>query len=781
MQPEKISETSASTSANRTRQQALARDGSEARLAAMFAHAPIGMARVDPAGHCLEANTAFCGLLGYTGAELRRTTLVELTHPDDRATTLELVRQLLAGERPSYELEKRYLHADGRAVWTHVASSPVRSPTGEHLYTIVQIHDISEKKRTEAALVESEGRNRQVVMSAIDAVVAMDAAGHITGWNRQAECVFGWSEEEALGSCLVDMIVPAGLREGHRRGVARYLETREARLLNRRIEITALTRAGLEIPVELSITPIRVGEELHFSAFLRDISDSKRAREQLRETTEQLEALIEALPLGVIATDAEGNVRTWNPAAERIFGWTAAEVVGKPPPHLPPSDKSNIQQSVELGETVRGREERRRRRDGSLVEVHVSRAGLAGAASTRAAVGIFEDVTERKGIERELARAREAELERLALAALTDHLTGLRNHRAFHEELERELARRERNQAALSLVMLDLAGLKRVNDTLGHAAGDERLKALAVCLRATLRAGDAAYRIGGDEFALVFPGEHAWGALRLVQRLGERLREENGPRLAVAAGIAEATGQVPRDTLVRQADLALIAAKRSKRGALIYSIDQEPAVGQLDPGSDRHYLQTLTTALARAVDAKDSYTRSHCETVAELCALIAGELGLAPERIGKLRLAGLLHDVGKIGIPDAVLQKPEPLTREEFEIMKTHAALGCRIVSGASLDEQAGWILHHHERPDGRGYPDGVVGEEVPLESQIMLVADAFEAITSDRPYREGRSDAAAFEELERHAGTQFDPGCVAALRRALEPSPLRLVENALD
>jgi HD-GYP domain-containing protein (c-di-GMP phosphodiesterase class II) len=169
------------------------------------------------------------------------------------------------------------------------------------------------------------------------------------------------------------------------------------------------------------------------------------------------------------------------------------------------------------------------------------------------------------------------------------------------------------------------------------------------------------------------------------------------------------------------------------------------------------------------VDAKDSSTRSHCQTVSELCALVGAGLGLPPERIERLRLAGLLHDVGKIGIADAILQKPGALSADEFEVMMTHTSLGFSIVQGAGLEEEAGWILHHHERLDGMGYPDGLAGDAIPLESRIILCADAFEAMTSDRPYREAGGEAEAIAELERHAETQFDPLCVAALRRALQ------------
>jgi diguanylate cyclase (GGDEF)-like protein len=385
-------------------------------------------------------------------------------------------------------------------------------------------------------------------------------------------------------------------------------------------------------------------------------------------------------------------------------------------------------------------------------------------------LGAFVAVLRAAG--RRVDDARQTEMERLEHAALTDNLTGLRNHRAFHEDLARELDRAHRTGTPLGLVMLDLDGLKRVNDTLGHQAGDELIGAVAHGLKSTIRGGDVPYRIGGDEFAVILADESAWGAFRFAQRLHTNLALSSGPLTpTVTAGIAESSGGADnKDVLIRHADLALIQAKRTSQKALIYSDGLEPS--QTSPGRDgdaeRHHRLTLTTALARAVDAKDSYTRSHSETVSEIAALIAEELSLPTDHVAKVRLAGLLHDVGKIGISDAILQKPAKLSDREFAVMKTHSTLGHSIVSAAELYEEAEWIRHHHERLDGRGYPDGLAGERVPLESRIILVADAFEAMTSDRPYRPGRPEADAVDELERHVGTQFDPNCVAALRRAL-------------
>jgi diguanylate cyclase (GGDEF)-like protein/putative nucleotidyltransferase with HDIG domain len=361
---------------------------------------------------------------------------------------------------------------------------------------------------------------------------------------------------------------------------------------------------------------------------------------------------------------------------------------------------------------------------------------------------------------------RAAELKRLSLMTVTDSLTSLGNHRGFYEDLERELQRVADSGAPLALVLLDVDGLREVNNAYGHQAGDDQLRTLAHTIASMLGARDRAYRIGDDEFAVLLPGVRALAGFQFTQRIDAALKagEEH---VRATAGVAQAVEPRPRDELIRDADRALISAKHSGQAAAVYTPDMGLfAESTLEKDDDHN--RTLANSLALAVDAKDSYTQSHSQTVANLCAAIADEFGFDAQRLQRIRIAGLLHDVGKIGIPDAVLRKPAKLTPSEYELMKTHAALGADIVLAAEMPKRAEWIRHHHERIDGHGYPDGLAGEEIPLESRIIHVADAFEAMTSDRPYRKGPGIQFAIEELRRNAGTQFDRDVVDEFLRVL-------------
>ena len=356
--------------------------------------------------------------------------------------------------------------------------------------------------------------------------------------------------------------------------------------------------------------------------------------------------------------------------------------------------------------------------------------------------------------------------------ALTDPLTGLGNHRHFHDRLERELIEAEREGSSFSLCLIDVDDFKRVNDLFGHPAGDRVLSRMAT----TLRQNGEAFRLGGDEFALLLPhfdeSEAVATAGSIIDRIAHLGLEHIGS-VTVSAGVATFPRQAPdRGELIRLADSALYWAKENGKNRVhVYRPDvvELAELRRLATGPDRAARFRAAASLAKAVDLRDTYTGSHSARVAEQAARVASRLGLDQEQIELARLAGSLHDLGKLAIPEEILRKPGPLTGPERLVLERHPQIGFRMLDSLGIDPVANWILHHHERWDGTGYPDRLPGPEIPLGARIIFVVDAYDAMTSDRVYRGRLSQEDALAELRRCAGTQFDPAVVAALAEELE------------
>jgi len=357
--------------------------------------------------------------------------------------------------------------------------------------------------------------------------------------------------------------------------------------------------------------------------------------------------------------------------------------------------------------------------------------------------------------------------------ALTDPLTGLGNHRHFHERLARELEHALRYDRPLALCLVDVDDFKRVNDRFGHPAGDSVLSQVSARLRQT---GEA-FRLGGDEFAVLLPGFEAPDALTAAESIIDRIATIDFGHIGavtVSAGIAIAPEHArERDELLRLVDSALYWAKEyGKNRARVYRPDvvELADLRRLASAGDRAGRLRAAASLARAVDARDVYTGNHSQRVAQLAVRLAARLGLSREELELTQLAASLHDVGKLALPEDLLCKPEQLTEPEWATLRQHAQIGFRMLESLGVDPVAKWVLHHHERWDGSGYPDSLAGTEIPVGARIIFVADAFDAMTSDRIYRRRRSRDEALAEILRCAGTQFDPSVVEALSVELGP-----------
>jgi diguanylate cyclase (GGDEF)-like protein len=373
------------------------------------------------------------------------------------------------------------------------------------------------------------------------------------------------------------------------------------------------------------------------------------------------------------------------------------------------------------------------------------------------------------------------QLEHLRHLAEHDPLTGLRNRRDLEPRIEDHIA----TSGVVSVLVCDLDDFRRVNDVLGDDAGDEVLRRFAGVLRRSTRGSDVPTRLDGAEFAVVLRDTDRVAALAVAERLRQAVREEFSDLtvpISVSVGLA-ATG-TSLDTaseVLRAAQRALDAAKRIGRDRAVAYHPQ--TLGLLDSLSETGAAsgEQLAAAmlLAETLDLRDPGTARHSQTVGLLAEQTGRHLGWPAERVERLRAAGVLHDIGKLGIPDAILQKPGSLDDDEWQEIRRHPEIGARILEHANLGDIATWVRAHHERVDGRGYPAGLSGTAIPAEARVLAVVDAYEAMTADRPYRPSLGAHAAEAELRRAAGTQFDADVVEALLEALAdgddtlPSPV--------
>ena len=384
---------------------------------------------------------------------------------------------------------------------------------------------------------------------------------------------------------------------------------------------------------------------------------------------------------------------------------------------------------------------------------------------------------------------------RLETLATTDALTDLKNVRAFRENLQTCFADSRRYQTPLSLVTLDADNFKAYNDSYGHPAGDEVLKQIARVLQENSRASDVAARCGGEEFAVMLPNTGREEALRIAERIRGAIARAEWPGRAMTASL----GVTTRHDLMRNeaaflaaADRALYASKRLGKDRVTHSVavaDETDANHKDNPSMETSasvsaqleasYDLTLK-GWSRLMDLRDKETEGHSERVTELSGRLAKRVGFDAQALVYLRWGGLLHDIGKIGIPDCVLLKPGPLTEAEWEVMRRHPTYAYEMLEPIEfLRPSLDIPLYHHEKWDGSGYPRGLKGEEIPLAARIFAIVDVWDALRSDRPYRAAWPEAKTLSYLREQSGLHFDPVILEEFlamvtEEAAESKPLR-------
>ncbi len=373
------------------------------------------------------------------------------------------------------------------------------------------------------------------------------------------------------------------------------------------------------------------------------------------------------------------------------------------------------------------------------------------------------------------------------LTSLTDALTGVGSRRLLESKLEAECARAKRYKRPFSVAILDLDNFKTINDVFGHATGDDALKKLAECMKIEKRIPDILARYGGDEFVILMPETEANDALTFMERIRaevQQIKVEENISMAISCGIAQNMPDFSDTSsdVIRRADLALYEAKSAGRNCtklwnekmsrILKAGDIEfekikklkRRVAGLSEQAEKMFMQSIW-GLVQALEAKDPYARKHSENVMHYAVGIAGGMKISPKQLEVLRRAAMIHDIGNIGIPDAILSKPDRLTPHERRIIEQHPLIAVRILDKMSfLEQEVAIVRAHHEKWNGQGYPDGLSNTSIPIGARILAVADTFDALISDRSYHNSRSIAEAIEILTDSSGYDFDPEAVKAL-----------------
>ncbi len=724
---------------------------------ALFVSSPIGIFIVQN-GMFIDVNPQFENLIGYSKAELIGIKSLDLVLPEDRESVRNNSIKMLKGKR-TRPYEYRAMQKDGSPRWIMETVTSIQY-LGKAA-TLGNFMDINERKLTEEALRESQQHFWDLFENANDIIYIHDLNGKFLSVNKRSLELTGYSREEAANKNFTDVVA-----EEYFTLASKTIPRNIFKGINLSYELDMVTKEGRRIPLELRPRLLyKNGRPYAVQGIARDITERKHMENQLRATNQRLQDIIEFLPDATFVIDQDRKVIAWNRAIEEMTGMHKKDIIGQGDyAYSIPFYGFRRPMLIDLVDNLEAQ-------PGHYEEIRQEGATLYGEIFTPVVYGgqgayiwvkaspLFDadgnivgaiesirDISERKIFE-----------EQLRYLSLHDALTGLYNRTYFEEEI-----RRLENGRFIpcGLIVCDVDGLKLVNDTLGHDAGDNLLKAVARVIESCFRADDVVARVGGDEFAVLMSRSEESIIEKAISRIHKSVKAYNDKKpeipLSLSAGFAfRSEPSMTMNDVYQAADNNMYREKLHRRQSARSAI-----------------VQTLKNAL----HARDFITEGHADRMQDMVASLGLAVGIPNHRIGDLRLLAEFHDIGKVGIPDSILFKPGPLSKTELCEMQRHSEIGHRIaLSAPDLAPIADWILKHHEWWNGNGYPLGLKEREIPLECRILSIADAFDAMTSDRPYRKAIALEQALEELKKYAGIQFDPLLVNAFVNIVDKETLRL------
>jgi diguanylate cyclase (GGDEF)-like protein/PAS domain S-box-containing protein len=549
----------------------------------------------------------------------------------------------------------------------------------------------------------------------------------------------------------------------------------------------------------------RTGEMTGIIEYVRDITERKQAEDMLRQSENRYRAIVEDQTELICRFLPNGNITFVNEAYCRYFGKKQEELIGESfMPLIPEEDWKKVKEgllSLSVKNPVMTHEHRVILSSGEVRwQQWTNRVILDKEGKIIELQAVGRDITERKETERKfdlLNKELQKSNRKMKQLALKDPHTGLYNYHYLEEIIEAEFYRARRYAHSLSVIMLDIDYFKSINDVYGHLFGDLVLKQFAQQLKRMVRRYDILIRPGGEEFLILSPGTERSQALTLAQRLLDSLNlySFGNKKHTVKLKLSISVVSYPEDRIVKGTDLIVLAehmlnkikeeggnkvyssldTKKSKvlgteshdRGAEVKVL--KTRIDKLNKQANQSLIEAIF-AFAKTIEVKDHYTGEHVEKTVHYATGVARELGLSKEEAERIKQAAMLHDLGKVGISENILLKKSKLTKKEFEAIKKHPQIGVDIIRPIQfLHAIIPLIFYHHERWDGKGYPSGLKGEDIPIGARIIALADVFQALISDRPYRKAYSKSKAIKIIEEGSGTQFDPQVVTALLKIIK------------
>lgn len=721
--------------------------------------APFGMAMFDKDGNFKYINHRFKEIFGYDLSDIpNRAEWFRLAYhdPEYRHMVLAAWNRVLKSTRPGKRKSSVFnvTCKDGKE--KIIRFKPVKFLAGECMMTY---EDITLGKQVEEELL----RIKKAVESSGNAIWMTDKKGkRIIYLNESFTKLMGYSAEEfnaAGGAPIV------------------YQDTETARKVYDTVmngcswkgEIELRTRSSENIPVYFNCDSVRneEGEIIAIFGIFNDITERRLAEQKMQTANQQLLDTINFLPDATFVVDQKGKVIAWNKAIEEMTGVRREDILGKGDyayavPFYGKARPILIDMIVAGDLESEQRYEYLTRKENTIYGESCvpflfgkKDAYLWGKASPlfdregtlTGAIESIRDITERKQIE-----------EQLKYLSLHDSHTGLYNRTFFEDGMRRA---EDGRFDPVSIIVCDLDGLKFVNDTLGHATGDTVLAASANVISSAFRKSDIVARIGGDEFAI------------LLSQSDERIAEKACDRIRQAIDRYNAAG--PEIPLSISIGFAVKSDTSESMSNLFKEADDSMYRDKLHRGQSAR--SAIVQTLLKTLEARDLITEGHAVRLQDYVTVLAEAVGMPGRDIAELCLLAKFHDIGKVGVSDKILFKPGPLNLDEVDEMRRHSEIGFRIAKSApDLAPVADWILKHHEWWNGKGYPLGLKGEEIPLECRILAIADAYDAMTSDRPYRKAMTHDSAVGELKRFAGVQFDPDLVFHFLEQLEKHSERYI-----